>query len=847
MPPRRSTSARTTTTPSPRSKSRSPARELASTRPSSVEAEVAEKDEDGEYTPSNEKDVEMDDAQALLPPTTNSQVRAHFDRLIQHAKLYTDALGRGMEDEATKEFTVGDGEEEASTTKGKGKKRKAPVKKDSPSKKPKEEVKEQSKLVSGGTLKDFQRVGVDWMIARHMNASGCLLADEMGTGKTIQSIAFLAYLREQGMHSFNLVVCPKAVLGNWELEFRRFAPSMPIMVYKGNPTERKALRAEMRRLANAGDDSALPTILTTYSFVRSDKTLLARSDTKHDPHFEFGVLVIDEAQNIKSAKTKTHQALKQYAVDFRLLLTGTPLQNNLDELYALLSFILPEVFNDAEAWTASFNFDSLTSADGSALSKADEFALLVAQLHLIVKPFMLRRLKKDVQKDLPLKKEYILRAPMTERQRELDLSARNKSLRALLIKESMSTSEPSATPPPAIETDEPGQTISQRAGRRKSGKNTYVELTDGEFFDEMENPHERETQTAEEVMEMAREANDKSSRSRINNQRLDSMIMSLRLVANHPYLTDKSAMVNVGSEEWMKDVVAMSGKMMLLDRMLPKLFAEGHKVLIFSQFTTQLDIIAAWADVVKEWGYYQIGGGSPADQEEIDDFNTNTDEDSCKLFLLSTRAGGVGLNLVGADTVIIFDSDWNPQNDLQAMDRAHRIGQTKPVLVFRFETENSIDGLIIDRATRKRKLEKVVLGEGTFKGTDADTSDVIAKAKGKGKTTKSKTDNALQMEELAKRLLATEGQKITFAEGDQVLSDEQLEQLLDRSDKVMLAKGVASSPSKKNKASSSAIFTTMESIGMEEAEGGDDLAAEFDVEGEVSAQEAAEQFAEHVV
>jgi ATP-dependent DNA helicase len=142
----------------------------------------------------------------------------------------------------------------------------------------------------------------------------------------------------------------------------------------------------------------------------------------------------------------------------------------------------------------------------------------------------------------------------------------------------MKASEPTTAAPPAPEPDEPGQTISQRAGRRKSGKNTYVELSDADFFDDMDNPSERDTQTAEEVMEMAREANDKSSRSRINNQRLDSMIMSLRLIANHPYLTDKTPMANVGSEEWMRDVVAVSGKMMLLDRMLPKLFADGHKV-----------------------------------------------------------------------------------------------------------------------------------------------------------------------------------------------------------------------------------------------------------------------------
>lgn len=238
--------------------------------------------------------------------------------------------------------------------------------------------------------------------------------------------------------------------------------------------------------------------------------------------------------------------------------------------------------------------------------------------------------------------------------------------------------------------------------------------------------------------------------------------------------------------------------MLLLDRLLVELFTRGHKVLLFSQFTSMLDVIEDWAEEYKGWPVYVFpcvksknalsiihtivhrcridGSTKQADRrQQMKDFNEKKGLDAPNLFLLSTRAGGVGINLVAADTVIIFDSDFNPQQDLQAIDRAHRIGQTKPVLVFRFVTANTIENQILARAGAKRKLEQLVIGEGNFRANNYEMSDILT-----GKRSKQ------SMSDLATLLLKSDGEAVTLAgKGDEIISKSQLDKLLDRSDDVM--------------------------------------------------------------
>lgn len=249
----------------------------------------------------------------------------------------------------------------------------------------------------------------------------------------------------------------------------------------------------------------------------------------------------------------------------------------------------------------------------------------------------------------------------------------------------------------------------------------------------------------------------------MSNKKLGNPIMQLRLVCNSPlnFYNPWSSNAELPIDE---SVIASSGKMLLLDRLLPALFARGHKVLIFSQFKSQLDILEDYASGLRKWEVCRIDGGVAQDsrRQQIKDFNEKT---KFKLFLLSTRAGGQGINLTAADTVILFDSDWNPQQDLQAQDRAHRIGQTKPVVIFRFATKGTVEEELLLSADAKRRLEKLVIKKGGFKtmGQKMDSNEEMTP-------------------EAIKALLLKDGEVYKYNGKDKILSDEDIDILCDRSD-----------------------------------------------------------------
>ncbi|GAA95992.1 uncharacterized protein L969DRAFT_96725 [Mixia osmundae IAM 14324] len=665
----------------------------------------------------------------------------------------------------------------------------------------------QPSLVTGATLRDYQVAGVEWLVTLYENGLNGILADEMGLGKTLQTISFMAYLREKGVWGPFLIVCPLSTLANWVNEFERFTPSIPVVLYHGTPAERASLRSSRMSLSTSKDKSPathFPVVVTSYELVMNDRKYLSK--------FQWKYIVVDEGHRLKNLNCKLIQELKTYTSANRLLLTGTPLQNNLAEMWSLLNFLLPSIFDDLDSFQEWFNFEEMSEEQ---IISSEASNSIVSKLHAILKPFLLRRLKIDVEKDLPPKKEYLLTAPLTRKQKELYDAVISRNLRSFLLEQKTRGDEPQtpteastepATPsspsrqsPEAaatidISSDEDGPT--SIAGRtRKRARFDYAEKADTAYFEDLENGVDSMHKQQEQSMaDMGRAHNLQTATKSINNMKLQNLIMQLRKVCNHPWLFDWPVDPRTGGLSVNEDLINASGKMLLLNTLLDELFSRNHKVLLFSQFTSMLDIIEDWAAEYKGWKVCRIDGSTKQDdrRQQMKDFNEGTGPDSPKLFLLSTRAGGVGITLTGADTVVLFDSDWNPTMDDQASARAHRIGQTKPVLIFRLVSGHTVEENMLVKASSKRRLEQLVIGAGKFKIPGSEVSDVLA-GKGPKKSI---------MAELSEVLLAEQSEQVALAErGDVIISKAELDSLLDRSDAAMTrAKGW------KSKAQAATVF-----------------------------------------
>ncbi|KAL7273225.1 putative ATPase [Rhizina undulata] len=616
----------------------------------------------------------------------------------------------------------------------------------------------QPKLITGGVMKDYQLEGLDWLVSLYENGLNGILADEMGLGKTLQTISFLAFLREKGMIGPFLVAAPVSTLANWVDEIEKFAPEMPAIMYHGTPAEREELRAtEMKKL---GAD--FPIICTSYEMIMKDRKYLQK--------YSWKFIVIDEGHRIKNLNCRLIRELKSYTSANRLLLTGTPLQNNLSELWSLLNFLLPDIFDDLESFQGWFDFSALQEKEGhKAWLEEERKTNLVGSLHAILKPFLLRRIKADVASSLPPKREYILYAPLTQSQKDLYGKLLDGDAKKWLIERIVNKDEPANDTKKGqkrklldvrddvdkrVKTTE--DSTSSR-GRRHSGKKvSYEEISDSAYFKKMEELESEEEKPEVEIDEYQKRL--LAATKEVGTKKLQNLVMQLRQACNSPFLFYWPW---ADAETPDERLVTESGKMMLLDRLVPALFARGHKVLIFSQFTKTLDIIEDWASLLRGWEVCRIDGKVQQEvrREQIAKFNSDPE---WKLFLLSTRAGGLGINLTSADTVILFDSDWNPQQDLQAQDRAHRIGQKRPVIIYRFATAATVEQTLLDKADAKRRLERLVIQNGKFKSARKDVH--------------------MEEEELSSILLREDFEKMDVVEkGQQVLSEEELEVLLDRS------------------------------------------------------------------
>ncbi|KAI9778984.1 MAG: hypothetical protein M1839_007795 [Geoglossum umbratile] len=622
----------------------------------------------------------------------------------------------------------------------------------------------QPALLTGGVMRNYQLEGLDWLCSLYENGLNGILADEMGLGKTIQTISFLAFLREKGTMGPFLIAAPLSTLSNWVDEFERFAPAIPVVLYHGTPPQRAEIRHA--RLSKEGSPE-FPVVCTTYEICMNDRKYLA------DYNWKF--IIIDEGHRIKNLNCRLIRELKSYRSANRLLITGTPLQNNLAELWSLLNFLMPEIFDALESFESWFDFSALQEKDGHRqILNGERKSNLISSLHAILKPFLLRRTKVEVETSLPKKREYILYAPLSTTQKELYREILEGNSRSYLEQKvidrinSSGASTPSSTKKrkaaSGISTPNKSNRSSRMStpsgsvrGRKATKRRSYKELDDDEFFGRLdESDSEYSVEEDQEELERARTI--ALAKKEIGNKKLQNPVMQLRLACNSPH---NFYWPWENNEIPDSTIISESGKMLLLDRLVPALFARGHKLLIFSQFKTQLDILEDWATLVRGWKVCRIDGQVKQEdrREHIKAFNADSEY---KLFLLSTRAGGQGINLAAADTVILFDSDWNPQQDLQAQDRAHRIGQTRPVIVYRLATKGTVEQTLLEKADGKRRLEKLVIQKGKFKSLTASNKDDI--------------------EELQRILMEDDFEKYDAGEGGEILSDGDLDLLMDRTE-----------------------------------------------------------------
>ncbi|XP_054874827.1 lymphoid-specific helicase isoform X2 [Amphiprion ocellaris] len=602
---------------------------------------------------------------------------------------------------------------------------------------------QQPQLFTGGVMRWYQIEGIEWLRMLWENGINGILADEMGLGKTIQCIAHIAMMIEKKVMGPFLVVAPLSTLPNWVNEFKRFTPEVSVLLYHGPKPERAKLLKQIRR--PQGPLSMCPVVITSFEISMIDRKLLQ--------HFQWKYLIVDEGHRIKNLNCRLVRELKILPTDNKLLLTGTPLQNNLAELWSLLNFLLPEVFDDLKSFESWFDISSLGEAENVVVAEREQNIL--SMLHQILTPFLLRRLKSDVTLEVPPKKEIVVYAPLTAKQEAFYTAVVNKTITKMLGQEK--------TEAPVL------LTSSGRPKRRSQKVVNYREMDTDTPYD------------LEKYLERVRNEVEQSSHPVVDvqspldaqiNLKLQNILMLLKRCCNHPYLVEYPLDPTTQEFKIDEQLVQSSGKFLILDRLLPALKERGHKVLIFSQMTSILDVLMDYC-YLRKFQYSRLDGSmSYTDRDK--NMTKFSKDPEVFIFLLSTRAGGLGINLTAADTVIIFDSDWNPQADLQAQDRCHRIGQTKPVVVYRLVTANTIDQKILERASAKRKLEQMVIHKNKFKG---------------GKSELYQSKSCIDLDELRELLKAGGTEKEVKASRGKVISDQDLEILLDRSDLLDKGKG----------------------------------------------------------
>ncbi|KAL8714930.1 MAG: hypothetical protein Q9220_001443 [cf. Caloplaca sp. 1 TL-2023] len=516
------------------------------------------------------------------------------------------------------------------------------------------------------TLKDYQIVGVNWLSLLFHQRLSCILADDMGLGKTCQVIAFLAHLFEKGNHGPHLIIVPGSTIENWLREFRVFCSKLSVMPYYAGQVERVAIRDQIER-----NQSNINVIVTTYGVAK------AKDDCKFLRRLPLQVCVYDEGHMLKNRKSAAYEQLTRFSCSFRLLLTGTPLQNNLSELVSLLAFIMPQMFREhSEDLDVIFSQKAKTSSESHA-------ALLSAQrinrARAMMAPFVLRRKKHQVLRHLPKKVRRVEYCDLSPSQAEMYDREKARGL----------------------------QVVARRAAGEKVGNetaNVMMALRKASIHPLLF----RRVYNDQTLKKMARAclAEDDFRQSQFELCLEDmSVMMDFELQRFCERYPTSMSRFRLRNDEWMD-----SGKVSKLAELLVQFRKSGDRVLVFSQFVMVMDILE---DVMETLGmrFFRLDGQTKIEerQDMLDQFHAETD---ITVFLLSTKAGGAGINLACANKVIIFDSSFNPQDDIQAENRAHRVGQTREVEVVRLVTRGTIEEQIHALGQTKLALDDRVAGDG---------------------------------------------------------------------------------------------------------------------------------------
>ncbi|NXY16232.1 SMRCD regulator, partial [Atrichornis clamosus] len=503
-------------------------------------------------------------------------------------------------------------------------------------------------------LKPYQKIGLNWLALLYKHGLNGILADEMGLGKTIQAIAFLAYLYQEGNRGPHLIVVPASTLDNWIREVHLWCPELNVLFYYGSQEDRKHLRVDIH---NKVVDFNV--IVTTYN-----SAISSSDDRGLFRKLKLNYAIFDEGHMLKNMSSVRYQHLMTINAKNRLLLTGTPVQNNLLELMSLLNFVMPHMFSSSTSEIRRMFSSKTKTAEEQSIYEKER----IAHAKQIIKPFILRRVKDEVLKQLPPKKDLIELCAMSEKQEQLYFALLNK------LKKTINSNEKNS---------DMGNAMMQL---RKMANHPLLH---------------RQYYTSDKLRTMSTLMLKEPTHCDANP---DLIFEDMTVMTDFELHVLCKQYSHISDFKLDMDQILDSGKFRALERILSDLKEKGDRVVLFSQFTMMLDILEVF---LKHWQhrYIRLDGKTQISDRIhlIDQFNTDM---GIFVFLLSTKAGGLGINLTSANVVILHDIDCNPYNDKQAEDRCHRVGQTREVKVIKLISNGTIEESMLKISQQKLKLEQ---------------------------------------------------------------------------------------------------------------------------------------------